>query len=104
MPAEDVVTAHALDMWRCGEAIAAGLSATHWAADYARAIAAMLDALQPCATLDKLVEAWYDMSTEALLERACSLPTGRTLQWGTVQDAAFWRRWQQLMAPAMVRR
>jgi hypothetical protein len=101
-PTEDQVTAYALQMWRGGEAVAAGYSATNRAVAYARAIARMLDALQPCATLAELVEAWYDMRTEPLLEETCSLPAGHTLQLGIVQDAAFWRRWQRLV-PVLVR-
>jgi hypothetical protein len=90
-------TEHALRMWREGEATAAGYAATHQAEAYAHAIALVVDVLQPFTTLSALVASWYDKRAEALLDAVCSLPSGRTLHYGVVEDAAYWRRWQQLV-------
>jgi integrase len=94
----DFETAHAMQMWREGEAVDTGAyAATHQAEEYARAIALVLDALQRFTTLHTLVDSWYDKRAEAVLDVVCSLPSRRALHVGIVEDTAYWRRWQQLV-------
>ncbi len=44
--------------------------------------------------------AYYDLDDDGWLEALCRRPSGRILNFGDVEDAAYWRRAQQLIAAA----
>jgi hypothetical protein len=97
MPQEDQ-TAHALRLWREGEASAAAKSQTARAADNSRAIAVVLAELQRFTTLGELVDAWYAGRCDAVLDVVCHPADALTLNYGVVEDAAFQARWQEISA------
>jgi hypothetical protein len=93
---EEDQTVHALRLWREGETSAAAKAQTARAAEYGRAIAAVLAELQRFCTLDELVDAWYAGRADAVLDVVCHPADGHTLNYGIVEDAAFQARWQEL--------
>ena len=96
---------HALDLWRNGERLLRRKLSPGWVTDYERAVALILDDLQRYTTLAALVQAYFDdapASAEAArLAAACHTQSGRMLNVGIVEDAAYWRRAQQLIAMAV---
>ncbi|MGI8913960.1 MAG: hypothetical protein ACR2JY_09330 [Chloroflexota bacterium] len=76
-----------------------------WVADYERAVTLTLDDLQRHTTLDELVQAYFDdapiADKDAWLAAVCHTRSGRVLNVGIVEDAAYWRRAQQLIATAV---
>jgi hypothetical protein len=100
----EIETTHAQRLWREGEAAAACKSATRWAEAYARAITAVLANLQQFATLDELVEAWYTGRADAALDVVRHTASGHELNVGIIEDASFWRRWQQTRIQAHEKR
>ncbi len=96
---------HALDLWRAGERLLRRKLSPGWVADYERAVTSMLDNLQRHTTLAALVQTYFDDSPtaekDARLAAACHTRSGRVLTLGIVEDAAYWRRAQQLIATAV---
>ncbi len=96
---------HALDLWRGGERLLRRKLTPGWVTDYERAVALTLDDLQRYVTLAALVQAYFDDSpasdTDAWLAAACHTQSGRVLNVGIVEDAAYWPRAQQLIATAV---
>jgi hypothetical protein len=85
--------ADALDLWRDGERLARRRTSPAWRTDYERAIAAALAKLQRCTTMAGLMDAYFDK-----LDVPLRADSGRVLNVGIVEDAAFWRRARQLIA------
>ncbi len=96
---------HAIDLWRSGEHLLRRKLTPGWVTEYERAVALTLDDLQRYVTLAALVQAYFDDSptsdTDAWLAAACHTQSGRVLNLGIVEDAAYWRRAQQLIATAV---
>jgi hypothetical protein len=107
-PANDVGqhsrTADALDLWRAGERNVTRRTLNRdWRDDYLAAVDAALDRLQGYVTMAELVSAYFDLEQGAWLETLCQRPSGRVLNYGDVEDAAYWRRCQQLLAAVVAR-
>jgi hypothetical protein len=49
-------------------------------------------------TLDAPLQPYYGSVLSRAVERTCHLPDGRILDYGTVEDACFWLRWQAIRA------
>lgn len=90
--------AHALRQWREGERAARGVTAPDWARDYAAVIATVLATLRRYETMDDLLRGYFRERDHHWLHRVCELADGRVLSKSVVEDAAFWRRLQQLLA------
>jgi hypothetical protein len=92
----------ALDLWRGGERLLRRKLTPGWVTDYEHAVARALAHLQRHATLDELVRVYFDDAHAAdpddWLATACQTASGRVLNQGIVEDAAYWRRAQQLIA------
>ena len=91
---------HVLRVWRAGERLAHRTPSLAWRLDYERAIETVLGHLQRYATMADLVAAYFgDVPGKASrLDAACHTRSGRLLNVGIVEDAAFWRRVRQLVA------
>jgi hypothetical protein len=93
---------HALDLWRGGERLLRRKLTPGWVTDYAHAVTLALAQLQRYTTLDELARVYFDDSHAAdpddWLATACHTQSGRVLNQGIVEDAAYWRRAQQLIA------
>jgi hypothetical protein len=95
-------TADALDLWRAGERnVSRRTLNADWRDDYQAAVDAALAHLQQYTTMAELVTAYFDLDEDAWLEALCRRPSGRILNFGDVEDAAYWRRAQQLIAAAV---
>jgi len=94
-------TADALDLWRAGERhVTRWTLAKEWRADYQDAVQAAVAYLQRYTTMAELVATYFDLDDDAWLDALCRRPSGRILNFGDVEDAAYWRRAQQLIAAA----
>ncbi len=87
----------AVALWRTGERLARRRWAPEWPRDYEAAIVAAVAVLQRYRTMDQLVAAYFDDAGDNWVEPLCRLPSGRVLSYGVVEDAAYWRRLQQLI-------
>ncbi|MGI8915749.1 MAG: hypothetical protein ACR2JY_18525 [Chloroflexota bacterium] len=88
---------NAVSLWRAGEKLAHRRQADDWQRDYDAAIAAAVVMLHRYHTLDALITAYFDDAVDDALEPLCRLPSGRVLNFAIVEDAAYWRRLQQLV-------
>lgn len=94
-------TADALDLWRSGERnVTRRMLDTDWREEYADAVQAAVAHLRCLTTMAELVSAYYDLDDDDWLDALCRRPSGRILNFGDVEDAAYWRRAQQLIAAA----
>lgn len=92
-------TADAMDLWRAGERNVARRTLTSdWRDDYRVAIDLALAHLQRYTTMVELVSTYFDLEDDAWLDALCRPASGRILNFGDVEDAAYWRRAQQLIA------
>ena len=93
---------HALDLWRGGERLLRRKVTPGWVTEYEHAVALALAHLQRYTTLDDLVQAYFGDShvsdPEDWLAAARHTQSGRALNQGIVEDVAYWRRAQQLIA------
>jgi len=95
-------TADALDLWRAGERhVTRWTLAKAWRADYQDAVDAALAHLQRYTTMAALVSSYFYLDDDGWLEALCRRPSGRILNFGNVEDAAYWRRVQQLITAAV---
>lgn len=94
----------ALGLWRAGERLAQRHLTAAWRRAYERAINRTVDRLDHYTTMDGLVAAYFDgrevARRDAWLISLCRTPEGLVLNAGIVEDAAFWRRFQQLVEAA----
>ncbi len=94
-------TADALDLWRAGERNVTRRTLTSdWRADYEDVVQAAVAYLQRLTTMAELVSTYFDLDDDAWLDALCRRPSGRILNFGDVEDAAYWRRAQQLIMAA----
>ncbi len=94
-------TADALDLWRAGERnVTRWTLSADWHDDYEDAVDAALAHLQRLTTMADLVSTYFDLDDDAWLDALCRRPSGRILNFGDVEDAAYWRRAQQLITAA----
>jgi len=94
-------TADALDLWRAGERnVTRWTLEKDWRDDYQIAVDAALAHLQRYTTMVELVSSYFDLDDDAWLDVLCRRPSGRILNFGDVEDAAYWRRAQQLITAA----
>ena len=94
-------TADALDLWRAGERnVSRRTLNADWRADYQDAVEAALAHLQRHSTMAELVTGYFDLDGDAWLDALCRRPSGRVLNFGNVEDAAYWRRARQLIDAA----
>jgi len=94
-------TADALDLWRIGERnVTRRRLSSDWHEDYQDAVDAALTHLQRYTTMAELVAVYFDLDDDAWLDALCRRPSGRILNFGNVEDAAYWRRAQQLITAA----
>jgi hypothetical protein len=105
-PANDVGqrnrTADALDLWRAGERnVTRRTLNADWRDDYRAAVDAALAHLQQYTTMGELVAVYFDLDDDAWLAALCRPPSGRILNFGDVEDAAYWRRARQLITAAI---
>lgn len=93
---------HALGLWCEGERLLQRHPAPGWAEDYQQAVARALAYLERSTTMAELVAASFDDAAggeqERWLEAAYRTERGRLLNEGLVEDAAYWRRAQTLIA------
>jgi hypothetical protein len=93
--------ADALDLWRAGERNVTRRTLTaDWRAEYEDAVNAAVAHLHRCTTMVELVTNYFDREDDAWLEALCRPPSGRILNVGDVEDAAYWRRARQLISAA----
>ncbi len=95
---------HAIDRWRGGERLLRRKLTPGWVTDYERVVALTLDNLQCYTTLVTLVQAYFDdapTDNAVRLAAACHTHSSRPLNRGIVEDAAYWRRAQQLIVTAV---
>ncbi len=91
-------TADALGFWRAGERnVTRRMLTSDWRDDYQAAVDAALAYLQRYTTMAELLSAYFDLDEDAWLDALCRRPSGRILNFGDVEDAAYWRRAQQLI-------
>ena len=94
-------TADALDLWRAGERnVTRRALDSDWRADYQAAVKAAVAHLQRYTTMAELVTTYFDLDEDAWLDALCRRPSGRILHVADVEDAAYWRRAQQLITAA----
>ncbi len=94
-------TADALDLWRAGERnITRRMLTADWRDDYEDAVKAAVAHLQRYRTMAELVSMYFDLDGDDWLDALCRQPSGRIVNVGDVEDAAYWRRAQQLIAAA----
>ena len=94
-------TADALDLWRAGERnVTRWMLAKDWRDDYEDAVKAAVAHLQRYTTMAELVSAYFDLDDDTWLDALCRRSSGRILNFGDVEDAAYWRRAQQLITAA----
>ncbi len=89
---------YAIGLWRDGARLLSGRVSTGWADDYERAVAAAVEHLGAYGTMTELVAAYFDDAAAVWLAPLCHPVNGRELSYGIVEDAAFWRRAQELIA------
>lgn len=93
--------ADALDLWRAGERhVTRRLLTADWREDDQAAVQAALLHLQRYATMAELLVAYFDLGDDAWLDALCRPPSGRILNVGDVEDAAYWRRARQIIGAA----
>jgi len=90
----------ALAFWREGARLLAQATAPVLRPAYEAAVGRVLARLQRCTTMAELVAFYGAADAEKLrwLETVCGTPDGGPLNDVLVEDAAFWRRAQQLIA------
>lgn len=92
--------AHAMGRWREGERLLSRHTSLGWVAAYQQAVGRGLAHLQRYTTMAELVATYFEDAANGEKERwlavACTTKSGRVLNVGIVEDAAFWRRAQQL--------
>jgi len=94
-------TADALDLWRAGERnITRRTLSADWRDDYEDAVKAAVAHLQRYTTMAELVSAYFDLDDDTWLDALCRRSSGRILNFGNVEDAAYWRRVQALITAA----
>lgn len=76
------------------------LLSSSWADDYQAAVTAALTNLQRYTTIAESVAAYFDLDGDGWLNAHCRPPSGHVINLGDVEDAAYWRRAQQLIAAA----
>jgi len=93
-------TADALDLWRAGERnVTRRTLSSDWRDDYEDAVKAAVAHLQRYTTMAQLVCTYFDLD-DGWLDTLCRRSSGRILNFGDVEDAAYWRRAQQLITAA----
>jgi hypothetical protein len=86
---------HAVRAWRAGEKRSHQRRSADWQRDDdAAAAVAVLHRYHP---MHDLSSASFDAAVDDSIEPRCRLPNGRLLNFGIVEDAAYWRRLQQLL-------
>jgi hypothetical protein len=86
-------TADALDLWRAGERNVTRRTLTSdWREDYEDAVKAAVAHLQRLTTMVELVTTYFDLHNDGWVDALCLRPSGRILNFGDVEDAAYWRR------------
>ncbi|HEY8745781.1 MAG TPA: hypothetical protein VIU62_22060 [Chloroflexota bacterium] len=94
-------TADALDLWRAGERnVTRRTLNSDWRDDYQDAVKAAVAHLQRYSTMAELISTYFDLDDDAWLDALCRRSSGRILNFGDVEDAAYWRRAQQLITAA----
>jgi len=94
---------YAMGFWRDGWKQADNLvMPLDWRAEYWGAVAAVLPTLQQYTTMPELVTAYFPPppAVHKAVERVRFPASGHILNFGIVEDAAYWRRLQQLQAAA----
>ncbi len=93
---------YAIGLWRDGARLLSRRVSTGWADDYERAVAAAVEHLGVYGTMTELVAAYFDDSEatgkDGWLAPLCHPVNGRELSYGIIEDTAFWRRAQELIA------
>lgn len=87
----------AVRAWRAGENRSHQRRSPDWQRDYDAAIAAAVSVLHRYHTMNDLISAYFDDAVDDSIEPLCRLPNGRVLNFSIVEDAAYWRRLQQLL-------
>src|SRR5262249_5887023 len=97
---------YAMGFWRDGWKQADNLvMSLDWRTEYWGAVAAVLPALQQYTTMRELVAAYFPppAAVHSAVQHARYPASGHILNGGIVEDAAYWRRLQQLQAAATER-
>jgi hypothetical protein len=97
---------HAMGIWRDGWQQAGNpVMSLDWRTEYCDAVAAVLPALKQYTTMQELVDAYFPPppAVHTAVERVLRPASGHMLNFSIVEDAAYWRRLQQLQT-AMVER
>lgn len=88
---------YALDRWCVGEHLAHGRMAADLQQEYEAVVTAAVAYLGRCRSVDDLVEAYFgDDPADQWPEEWCRRSGGPVLEPDVVQDAAYWRRYQEL--------
>jgi hypothetical protein len=91
---------HALGLWRDGWKQSKHISLpVSWRVEYALAVRRALAELQGLSTMQELM-AWYHHEppeVDRLLDDLVLAPSGHLLKYSVIEDAAYWRRAQQLL-------
>jgi hypothetical protein len=94
---------HALGLWRDGWKQSKHISLPEsWRAEYALAVQRVLAEMQGLSTMQELM-AWYHHEppgVDRLLDELVHAPSGHLLKHCVIEDAAYWRRAQQLLPTA----
>jgi hypothetical protein len=93
----------ALGLWREGWRQFTGIRLPEaLRAEYDQAVQRVLAELQERSTMEELVTWYYHEPPEldALLDELVHAPSGHQLNYGVIEDAAYWRRARQLMPGA----
>ena len=88
---------NAVRSWRAREKRSHQRRSADWQREYDAAIAAAVTVLHRYHTMNELIKAYFDDAVDDFIEPLCRLPNGRVLNFGIVEDAAYWRRLQQLL-------
>ena len=95
-------TEQAVDLWREGWKRASRDNLPlGWQEDYLGAIATVhATVLQEYTTLAELVAAYHASppAVDTVIVQVMSAASGHTLNYGTIEDAAYWLRFQQMRA------
>lgn len=92
---------YALDRWCVGDQLARGRMADDLRREYDVVVAAAGTFLGRCDRLDGLVAAYFgDDPADCWPDEWCRRPGGHVLEADVVKDAAYWRRYQELLAPS----
>jgi hypothetical protein len=97
----------ALELWRSGwKQTRSPNLPLEWVQDYERAVSAVeIVGLRDCHTMADLLALYYDGEDqlEPMIQGALSdaAQHGRLLNWGLVEDGAFWQRYRTLLGRAV---